>query len=272
MHSSMPKKSYSFPAQSLCSAMSLPDSARTLAKMFSEAMGNDGQCFRTLKGVTFSDMLERISPWGVRHQYVAEGGIARYQLADGSAIIETGGCWDIEHAEYRFWMASGDPGDDDVKRHAEVLERAGYCIEPAEIDQKFLRDLTRDEVLFCRIFDVAIAQEPSENSPASNIRNWLEGHAGVGGLAEAAERLVRKGPSYGGQCGTLGGFTVYDEKGDDTEWQVVWSLTDGLWTDLETMLLLSEKHLSIPDWFESEWVMIRNANNSWVERCSLKRS
>ncbi|WP_156116779.1 hypothetical protein [Massilia sp. 9096] len=273
MHSSNLKKSYSFPALPHGSSVSLPEfPSTTLAQVFSEAMGNDGQCFKTLKGVAFSDMLERVSPWGVRRQYVAEGGIARYELADGSAIIETNGCWDIEHVEHRFWMACGSPDEDVARRHAGVLERAGYCTEPADINRAFSKDLSPEELLFCRIFDVAIAQEPDENTPASNIRNWLERRADERGLAEAAHKLASRGPSYGDQNGALGGVALYEVEVDaELHCQVVWGFDHVLWTTLETMLLLAEEGWRIPDWYDDDMVFVRDANNAWVDRSSLTR-
>lgn len=183
---------------------------KTLARQFADAMGNDGQRFASPTGAGFADMLERISPWGVRHQRMDDGDITRYELADGSAILEACGCWDEEHPDYRFLMACGNPTEDTVANHAEILDRAGYDIAPANIEPNFSRDLTPTQLLFRRIFDVAVGLEPAENSPAGNIRTWLERQADLQqGLAEAVRDLANKGLSFG-QNGALGGslFTM----------------------------------------------------------------
>lgn len=244
---------------------------KTLAQQFANAMGNDGQRFKTPAGVKFADMLERVSPWGVHYQRLDNGDITRYQLADGSAILESRGCWDIEHPEYRFMMDCENPDEDTVRHHAEMLDSAGYDVEPGKIDFNFSGQLTPEELLFLRIFDIAIAQEPDENSAAGNVRAWLENQSdSEQGLASAARALANKGISFG-QDGALGGFTVYDEKGDDAAWNVVWSTHEGHWVDLGTMLELAEQGREIPDWFEIDWVLVRNADNAWVERCVLNR-
>jgi hypothetical protein len=125
----------------------------------------------------FADMLERISPWGVRHQRIDDGDITRYELADGSAIIESRGCWDVEHLEFRFMMECANPDEDTVRHHAEMLDSAGYDAEPAEIDVNFVSELTPEELLFRRIFDVAVAQEPDENSPLVTCEPGLRNRA-----------------------------------------------------------------------------------------------
>jgi hypothetical protein len=100
--------------------------------------------------------------------------------------------------------------EDTVANHAEILDRAGYDIAPANIEPNFSRDLTPTQLLFRRIFDVAVGLEPAENSPAGNIRTWLERQADLQqGLAEAVRDLANKGLSFG-QNGALGGalFTM----------------------------------------------------------------
>jgi hypothetical protein len=255
----------------LADAEMLGAGQKTLARQFADAMGNDGQRFASPTGAGFADMLERISPWGVRHQRIDDGDITRYELGDGSAIIESRGCWDVEHSEYRFMMECARPDEETVRHHAEILDNSGYDIEPAAIDINFSRELTPEELLFRRIFDVAVAQEPEENSAAGNVRAWLTAQSGSEeGLALAARALARKGPNFG-QGGAFGGFIVYDEKGHDSTWKIVWSSHEGHWVDLGTMLELAEQGQEIPDWFESDWVLVRNSDNAWVERCVLSR-
>jgi len=62
--------------------------------------------------------------------------------------------------------------------------------------------------------------------------------------------------------GPLGGGIVYDEKGDGSAWEVVWSTHEGYWTDLGTMLELAELGQEIPDWFEGDWVFVRGVTNA----------
>lgn len=68
-------------------------SLKSLAEQASAALGDDGSRWTTDDGESFDDVMRRMSASMERS---SDGRRARYQFADGSAIVDAGGAWDIE--------------------------------------------------------------------------------------------------------------------------------------------------------------------------------
>jgi len=243
---------------------------KSLAEQFVDAMGNDGQRWQAKSGLWFSDVLHYISPWGIYTEQVWN--TTRHVLADGSAIVECSDAWDIEHSEYRFWMACADPNDADALRHERAVEQAGYGIRPSKIDCNFSAPLTEEHLLFRRILEVAMAAKNDDNSPGTLIYSWLHNRAnGRHEFADAAFELAGNGTDFGAS-GELGGINVYDERGDGTDMYVEWTCSDdSTWCGLGYLLI--EGTLDddpVPNWFDQDWVKVRDANNKLVPRGQLE--
>jgi hypothetical protein len=240
---------------------------KTLAEQFADALDNNGQMWRTRAGMEFADLLDYVSPAGVHHQRIDEGEMTRHMLADGSAIVECGGCWDIEHSELRFWMATEDPNDEELLRHVYCLEREGYSADPAEINHDFKLELSEHELLFRRILDAAVEAKDEYGSPGALIYAWLKTESDYSDeLATAAYKLAGKGLLFGA-AGELGGVTVFEENGDETAWDIDWKTDQGTWVNLDTLLAMAEQgDDGVPDWFDRNLVMVRDDKNKWVVR------
>lgn len=74
----------------------------TQAQKIARQFGNDGMNWTDENGMSLSDVLEEEA----RYQETNEDGATRCVFVDGSAIVESGGCWDIEGIVPFSWSGS----------------------------------------------------------------------------------------------------------------------------------------------------------------------
>ena len=74
----------------------------TTAEKIAELLGNDGQRWESKNGVEFADLCEQ-------HGAIKEVNIIRtmwrHEFADGSALVEGEGGWDIEGEWFFSWQS-----------------------------------------------------------------------------------------------------------------------------------------------------------------------
>lgn len=66
---------------------------KTLAEAFAETFGEDGQTFKNEKGADIEDLL---SGCNKEHGSGDNWDCVRYVFSDNSAIVISGGAWDVE--------------------------------------------------------------------------------------------------------------------------------------------------------------------------------
>jgi hypothetical protein len=78
-------------------------SSLSIAENISAILGGDGTCVETEDGTSMYDLMHEFG--GVRREY-GDGdyiGLCRYVFDDGSAIVDSQACWDIEGSTPFSW-------------------------------------------------------------------------------------------------------------------------------------------------------------------------